>query len=60
MTSVSDFVLKRWGDRVIRQAGVKPEHWPLVLSTFDIGVAPLETLPLDPPWREGAPLASYD
>ena len=55
-----DFVLNRWGDKVIRQSGVKPEHWPLVLSTFDIGVAPLETLPLDPPWREGAPLASYD
>ena len=55
-----DFVLNRWGDKVIRQSGVKPEHWPMVLSTFDIGVAPLETLPLDPPWREGAPLASYD
>ena len=55
-----DFVLKRWGDRVIRQPGVKPEHWPMVLSTFDIGVAPLETMPLDPPWREGAPVASYD
>ena len=55
-----DFVLKRWGDRVVRQPGVKPEHWPVVLSTFDIGVAPLETAPLDPPWREGAPIASYD
>ena len=55
-----DFVLNRWGDKVIRQSGVKPEHWPMVLSTFDIGVAPLETLPLDPPWREGATLASYD
>ena len=32
----------------------------MVLSTFDIGVAPLETVPLDPPWREGAPVASYD
>ena len=55
-----DFVLNRWGDRVIRQTGVKPEHWPMVLSTFDIGVAPTETMPIDPPWREGAPIASYD
>ena len=55
-----DYILNRWGDRVIRQGGVKPEHWPMVVSTFDIGVAPLETIALDPPWREGAPIASYD
>jgi len=52
--------LSRWGDRVIRQSGVRPEHWPLEISTFDIGIAPLDTRPLDPPWREGAPIASYD
>jgi hypothetical protein len=55
-----DFVLNRWGDRVIRQGGVRPDHWPLVISTFDIGLAPIETIPIDPPWREGAPVASYD
>ncbi|MEK9208271.1 MAG: hypothetical protein AAB922_07315, partial [Patescibacteria group bacterium] len=36
-----DYLLGRWGDKVIRQLGVKPEHWPFVVSTFDIGVAPL-------------------
>lgn len=51
--------LDRWGDRVIRQSGVMPEHWPGVVGTFDIGLAPLETRPLEP-WREGAPVCSYD
>lgn len=37
-----DYLLNRWGDRVIRQVGVKPEHWPFVVSTFDIGLAPLD------------------
>jgi len=37
-----DYLLNRWGDRVIRQIGVKPEHWPFVVSTFDIGLAPLD------------------
>lgn len=55
-----DTVFARWGDKVIRQGGVKPEDWPLVVSTFDIGIAPLDMRPLDPPWREGAPVASYD
>lgn len=55
-----DYIFKRWGERVIRQAGVRPEHWPSVVATFDIGLAPLDMRPLDPPWREGAPLASYD
>jgi len=54
-----DAILKRWGERVIRQEGVKPEHWPMVLSTFDIGVAPLDMRPLEP-WRPGAPVAAYD
>jgi glycosyltransferase involved in cell wall biosynthesis len=55
-----DYLFERWGERVIRQPGVKPEHWPAVVSTFDVGLAPLDTRPLDPPWREGAPVASYD
>lgn len=55
-----DYIFDRWGDKVIKQTGVKPEHWPAVMSTFDIGLAPLDTRPLDPPWREGAPVASYD
>jgi hypothetical protein len=59
-TRLDDLVFKRWGDRVVKQGGVKPEHWPLVVSTFDIGLAPLDTRPLDPPWRPGAPVASYD
>jgi glycosyltransferase involved in cell wall biosynthesis len=57
---LDDLVFKRWGDRVIKHWGVKPEDWPLVISTFDIGLAPLDTRPLDPPWREGAPIAAYD
>ena len=28
--------------RVIRQIGVDPTHWPQVLGTFDIGIAPLD------------------
>ena len=55
-----DYIFQRWGERVIKQLGVKPEHWPQVVSTFDIGLAPLDTRPLDPPWRPGAPVASYD
>lgn len=55
-----DYLFKRWGDKVVRQSGVKPEHWPNVVATFDIGLAPLDLRPLDPPWREGGPVASYD
>lgn len=55
-----DYVFGRWGDRVIKQDGVKPEHWPYVVGSFDIGLAPLDTRPLDPPWRDGAPVISYD
>jgi glycosyltransferase involved in cell wall biosynthesis len=55
-----DKILGRWGDRVVRQPGVRPEDWPIVVSAFDIGIAPLDVRPLDPPWREGAPVASYD
>lgn len=57
---LDEIVFKKWGERVVRQSGVKPEHWPMVVSTFDVGLAPLDTRPLDPPWREGAPVASYD
>ena len=46
-------------DCIIRQDGVKPEHWPAVVSTFDVGLAPLDLRPLAP-WREGGPVASYD
>lgn len=55
-----DYIFSRWGDKVIRQTGVKPEHWPQVVSTFDVGLAPLDMRPLDPPWRPGAPVAAYD
>lgn len=54
-----DTWLNRWGERVIRQGGVRAEHWPGVVGTFDIGVAPLDLRKLDP-WREGGPVASYD
>ncbi len=54
-----DYIFNRWGERVIKQPGVKPEHWPAVVSTFDVGLAPLDLRPLEP-WREGAPVASYD
>ena len=56
---LDDLVLSRWGDKVIRQGGVQPKDWPKVVSTFDIGLAPLDPRPL-PPWREGAPVVSYD
>lgn len=59
-TRLDELVFARWGSRVVKQQGVKPEHWPLVISSFDIGLAPLDTRPLDPPWRPGAPIASYD
>jgi glycosyltransferase involved in cell wall biosynthesis len=55
-----DYIFKRWEGRIIRQDGVKPEDWPHVVATFDIGIAPLDTRPLDPPWREGAPIVGYD
>ena len=57
---LNSLMLDRWGDRVVRQLGVRPEHWPQVVSTFDVGLAPLDTRPLDPPWREGAPVVGYD
>ncbi len=55
-----DLILDRWGDKVIRQPGVTAQDWPVVVSTFDIGVAPLDVRPLVPVWRAGAPEASYD
>lgn len=55
-----DDIFARWGDKLIRQEGVKPEDWPSVVATFDIGLAPLDTRPLDPPWRDGAPIVGYD
>ena len=53
-------------DRVIRQEGVRPEHWPYVVSTFDVGLAPLDMRPTasntwkpgEEKWEEGA--YSYD
>lgn len=54
-----DHVFSRWGDRLWRQGGVRPEHWPQVVATFDIGIAPLDLRPIEP-FREGGPLASYD
>src|SRR3990167_4318887 len=59
-TRLDELVFNRWPGRVVKQTGVKPEHWPMVVSSFDIGLAPLDTRPLDPPWRPGAPIASYD
>lgn len=53
-------IFERWGNRVIRQTGVSAQDWPSVVSTFDVGLAPLDKRPLDPPWRDGAPVASYD
>ncbi len=54
-----DYLFSRWGDKVVKQSGVRAQEWPQVLSTFDIGLAPLDMRPLEP-WREGAPIASYD
>lgn len=55
-----DYVFDRWGDKLWRQDGVKAEHWPYVVSSFDIGIAPLDMRPQDPSWRDGGPIASYD
>ena len=41
-----DYILNRWGDKVVRQTGVKPEHWPYIVATFDIGLAPLDMRPV--------------
>ena len=49
-----DYLLSPFGDRVIRQQGVKPEHWPYVVSSFDIGLAPLDMRPVPSnTWKEG-------
>lgn len=49
-----NYILDRWGDRIIRQSGVKPEHWPFVVSTFDIGLAPLDMRPMPSnTWKPG-------
>lgn len=56
---LNDIMLNRWGDRIVRQPGVLPEHWPIVVGTFDIGLAPLDMRPQSP-WREGGPVAAYD
>ncbi len=55
-----NYIFDKWPARVVRQGGVKPEQWPHVISSFDIGLAPLDMRPLDPPWREGGPVTSYD
>jgi hypothetical protein len=52
-------VFERWGERVIRQPGVAHADWPVVVSSFDIGLAPLDLRPLAP-YLPGAPIASYD
>jgi hypothetical protein len=54
-----DSFFERWGDRVVRQAGVTHTDWPIVISSFDIGLAPIDTRPLEP-YLPGAPIASYD
>ena len=59
-----DYILNRWGDKVVRQQGVKPEHWPYVVSTFDIGLAPLDMRPVPKEMGHGhdpnQKLFSYD
>ena len=41
--------------RIIRQQGVKPEHWPYVVSSFDVGLAPLDMRPVPSNTIEGQP-----
>ena len=49
-----NYILDRWGDKVIRQHGVKPEHWPYVVASFDVGLAPLDMRPVPSnTWKEG-------
>ncbi len=54
-----DYIFKDFGDKLVRQQGVRPEHWATVVSTFDIGIAPLDLRPLEQ-WRPTSPIASYD
>lgn len=55
-----DYILNRWGDKVVRQQGVLAQDWPVVVTSFDIGLAPLDTRPLEPQWSETALVAAYD
>lgn len=41
-----NYLFDKWGDKVIRQSGVKPEHWPFVVASFDCGLAPLDMRPV--------------
>lgn len=41
-----DYLLNNFGDKVIRQQGVRPEHWPYVVASFDVGLAPLDMRPV--------------
>lgn len=54
-----DSYFKQWGDKIVKQGGVGHADWPVVISSFDIGLAPLDTRPLDP-YLPGSPTASYD
>lgn len=54
-----DMFFNRWGDKVVKQGGVLHQDWPIVVSSFDIGLAPLDLRPLEP-WKPGGPVASYD
>ena len=42
-----DHIFSKWEGRVIRQDGVMPADWPQVVSTFDIGLAPLDMRPIE-------------
>ena len=49
-----NYILDRWGDKVVRQHGVKPEHWPYVVASFDVGLAPLDMRPVPSnTWKDG-------
>ena len=44
-----DYLLKELPEaQFFRHGGVAADHWPMVLSTFDIGIAPLDMRPTEP------------
>jgi len=47
-------------DQFMRHGGVSAEHWPLVVSTFDIGIAPLDMRPTETFNGGDNPGKSYD
>ena len=56
-----DFLLKELPvKQMVKQASVRPDDWPLVISTFDIGIAPLDMRPCESKTGHEHGVYSYD